>query len=67
MGNRTAQAAASVKAFLERTYWSIGETLPHEFLDPKCRFLVCFVVTVGLCSGIRLATECFHIPLISEQ
>ena len=30
--NRSTPAAASVLAFLERTYWSIGETLPHEIL-----------------------------------
>jgi hypothetical protein len=32
-GQRSAEAAASVSAFLERTYWSIGETMPHEPLD----------------------------------
>lgn len=29
VGYRAAQSAASVSAFLERMYWSIGETLPH--------------------------------------
>ena len=30
--NHTAQAAASVSAFLQKTYFSIAETLPHEYL-----------------------------------
>jgi len=34
--NRSTPAAASVLAFLERTYWSIGETLPHEILGQHC-------------------------------
>ena len=32
LASRTAVAAASVESFLQRTYWSLGETLPHEWL-----------------------------------
>ena len=33
--HRSAEAAASVNAFLEKTYLTIGETLPHELLVDK--------------------------------
>ena len=31
-GRISAEAAASVTAYLEKVYWSMGETLPHEHL-----------------------------------
>ena len=38
-GQRSAEAAASITNFLRKTYWSMGETLPHERLGFMLRNL----------------------------
>lgn len=43
LANRSSPATTSVLAFLERTYWSIGETLPHETLRHNERQRCCSV------------------------
>ena len=50
-GQRSAESAASVTNFLRKTYWSMGETLPHEYLDNGLfhAFEICF--------GLRLEVD----------
>ena len=33
--NRSSPVAASILGYLEKTYWSVGETLPHEIFGLK--------------------------------
>lgn len=44
-GHRCAEAAASVSSFLERLYYSIAETLPHEPEPRVAMLLTCAVFT----------------------
>lgn len=45
--NHTARAAASVSAFLQKIYFSIAETLPHEYLGLSIvlpELIKCFMI-----------------------
>lgn len=55
MQSQSAHAAASVESFLEKMYWSLGETLPHECLGntvccTECIQTCCVVTFNGMCA-----------------
>ena len=67
-GRAAAHASASITSFLERVYWSMGETLPHELLNSNWnRFWVSVTL---LCDWVVLShteewSECRE--LLSNQ